>query len=181
MQFRNTTERYGFVARVFHWAMFLLIGLTTFLALNMETMSESDKAYTESLHRSLGVLIGVLLTLRFAWKLGNPQPADLPGPAWMAPAAHLLHWLLYAIMLLQVVAGIGMSQADGAEVGLFGLFTVPAVMAPDTQVEDFFLAIHEVNWIVLTVFVVGHVLAALHHHFADRGDVFERMGIGPPR
>lgn len=181
MQWRNTTRRYGLVARFFHWAMFLLIGLTTFLALNIETMPEADRDFTTWLHRSFGVLIGGLLLLRVAWKLANPQPDDLPGPAWMSLAAHAVHWVLYGVVLVQVVAGITMSQADGATVGLFGLFDLPAFVVADPGLEAFCREVHETVWIVLTVLVIGHVLAALHHHFSESGEVFDRMGVGSPR
>lgn len=177
MQIWNTVQSYGAVARFFHWSMFLLIGLTTFLALSIDTMPEKDQAYTTGLHRSLGVLLFAMLGLRFAWKLANPQPADPPGPAWMGRAARLLHGLFYLVILLQVVAGIGQSQADGAAVTFFGLFTLPVLFAPDPDRQAFWQAIHEVNWIVLTVLVIGHVAAALHHHFGDRDDVFDRMWI----
>lgn len=180
MQLRNTPQTYGIIARFFHWVMFVLIGLTTFLALNIESMAEADKALTTSVHRSLGVLILVMLVLRFGWRLANPQPEDLPGPAWMNAAAHLLHWTLYAVVLLQAVAGLVMSQAAGEPVSPFGFFTLPALVGPDEEVEEFWEEIHEANWILLTVLVVGHVLAALYRHFGEKGDVFRRMGVGPP-
>ena len=179
MQLRNTSQSYGLVARFLHWSMFLLIGLTTFLALNMEAMSEADKALTEGVHRSIGVLILVLLVLRFAWKLGNPQPVDPPGPAWMNMAAHLVHWLIYCIILLQAVAGIVMSQAGGDAVSLFDVFTLPVLVSPDPDVQEAWEEVHETNWIILWVLIVGHVMAALHHHFGDRDDVFSRMWIDP--
>ena len=179
MQLRNTVQSYGVVARFFHWAMFLLIGLTILLALNMEDMPEPDKDLTERLHRSLGLVIFMLLILRFGWKLTNPRPADPPGPAWMNVAAQLVHWLLYLLILLQVIAGIVMSQAGGETVSLFELFALPAMVLPDQEVEEFWEEIHEANWIVLTALVIGHVAAALYHHFGDRDDVFRRMWIYP--
>jgi len=179
MQIRNSPEGYGLVARFLHWSMFLLIGLTTFLALNMESMEEADKLFTEGLHRSLGLLILALLLLRFAWKLNNPRPADPPGSAWVNWSAHALHWLFYFIILLQVVAGITMSQADGEPVGFFGLFSLPALIGPDEDVEEFWEEIHEVNWIVLSVLVIGHVVAALRHLYSEKDDVFRRMWSGP--
>lgn len=175
MQLRNTSQGYGLVARVLHWSMFVLIGLTTFLALNMEYMEERDEALTKDVHRSLGVLIFALLLLRFGWKLGNPQPDDPPGPAWRNRAAHLLHWLFYLVILVQVVAGIVMSQAGGEPVGVFGWFELPSVIAPDDGAHAAWEEIHEANWIVLAVLVTGHALAALYHHFSDREDSFWRM------
>lgn len=180
MQYRNTTEVYGLVARLLHWAMFVLIGLTTFLALNVETMAEADQAVTLATHRSLGVLILALLLVRFAWKLANPQPGDLPGPAWMNRAARLLHWVFYPVVLLQAVAGIAMSQAAGEPVPLFGSYALPALVGPDESVEARWKEVHEANWIVLTVLVIGHVGAALYREYGDKGDVFRRMGVGPP-
>lgn len=177
MQIRNTSRSYGVVARLFHWVMFLLIGLTIFLALNIETMPEKDQALTEEIHRSLGLVIFMLLALRFGWKLANPRPADPPGPAWMNIAAHVVHWLFYLIILVQIVAGVLMSQAGDEAVSLFGAFTLPAMVPPDDDVEEFWEEIHEVNWIILSVLVVGHVIAALRHHFSDNDDVFSRMWI----
>jgi cytochrome b561 len=177
MQLRNTVQRYGVIARFFHWTMFLLLGLTVLLALNMEDMLEPDKSQTEWLHRSLGVLILFLLILRFGWKLINPRPANPPGPAWMNVVAQMVHWSFYFIILLQVVAGILLSQADGESVSFFGLFALPDLVPADRTMHEFWEEIHEVNWIVLTALVIGHVAAALYHHFRDRDDVFRRMWI----
>lgn len=176
MQLRNTPYGYGVVARFFHWVMFLLIGLTVMLALSMDDMPAADKALTERLHRTLGLLILVLLVLRFAWKITNPRPMDLPGPAWANRAAQVVHGLLYGIILLQAAAGILVVQARGEPVDAFGLQALPAFLTADPVTAQFWEKIHALNWLVLTVLVAGHVAAALYRHFADRGEVFRRMG-----
>lgn len=126
----NTTQTYGSVAKFFHWAMFLLIVLAIFVGLRMGGMEGEEEEAMEAMHRSWGLVILTLLVLRFGWKLINPRPASPPGPTLMNLAAGALHWALYALILLQTVAGIVMSQASGEAVTLFGLFELPAMIGP---------------------------------------------------
>jgi cytochrome b561 len=178
MSLRNTTASYGSLARFFHWTMFLLILGTIIVGLTMEDLPEEQHEVAEMIHRSIGVVILALLVLRFGWRLINVSPADPPGPAWMNATARAVHWLFYPLILLQTVAGIVLSQAGGEAVTLFGLVSLPVMVAPDEQVEHFWEEVHEVNWIILAVLVAGHSLVALHHHFGAKDDVLRRMWSG---
>lgn len=171
----NTTQTYGSVAKFFHWVMFVLTVLAMVVGLRMDGMEGQDKEAMEAMHRSWGLVILSLLVLRFCWKLLNPRPASPPGTALMNLASSVIHWLFYALILLQAVAGIFMSQASGVPVTLFGLLGVPPLVDPSAATAELWEEIHEVNWIVLAVLVVIHTLAALAHHFVARDDVLRRM------
>jgi cytochrome b561 len=114
---------------------------------------------------------------RLLLAFSRPAPAVLPAlPAWQALPAKAVHLLLYAMLVVQPLLGLGTAWTDGKEILVpFTQFALPALLAPDAglagQLED----LHE---LVGTAFyyVVGlHVAAALYHHFVRRDDTLRRM------
>ena len=82
MQYRNSAETWGAVARAFHWLVAALV-LTQFV---IGSVAEEMKLTPAKLdlfvwHKSIGVTVLVLAVLRLAWRVGNPPPAP---PAWNA-------------------------------------------------------------------------------------------------
>lgn len=68
-----------------------------------------------------------------------------------------------------------MSQTAGIPVGFFGLWEVPTLLDKEQSLAKLFRSIHGAVWIVLISAVVGHVGAALYHHFVKKDDVLKRM------
>jgi cytochrome b561 len=68
-----------------------------------------------------------------------------------------------------------MSSAANFSVNVFGLFTLPDLVAPDKALADAFEAVH--HWLawVLIGLVALHVAGALKHHFVLRNDTLRRM------
>ncbi|MCW8986277.1 MAG: cytochrome b/b6 domain-containing protein [Gammaproteobacteria bacterium] len=46
------------------------------------------------------------------------------------------------------------------------------------ELAKFFRGVHGTVWILLVVSVVGHVGAALHHHFIRKDNVLKQMTTG---
>lgn len=176
MSLRNSEQAFGWLAKLFHWLMFLLVCLAMFVGNRLDDLEGAAHTALEDMHRSWGVVILALLVLRLAWRVTNPQPAAPAGsPAWMNLGARAVHWLFYGLILLQTTAGIAMSQAEGDRVSLFGLLQLPQLVAPGEATEHFWHEVHEVTWIVILVLALVHAAAALHHHFGARDNVLRRM------
>jgi cytochrome b561 len=128
------------------------------------------------LHRSLGVLAGLLIVLRLAWWLVDRRPAPPPGARrWERIAAWLGHAVLYLLMILVPLSGYLMSTADGRSIDVFGLFELPALLAPNSGREEWagwahYLLGYGGAWLVLL-----HVAAALKHQFIDRDGTLRKM------
>ena len=65
-----------------------------------------ERGYFVNLHKSTGVLIGLLILLRIGWRLGHrAPPLPLSMPQWQRRAAHASHLAMYLCMLLVPLSG----------------------------------------------------------------------------
>jgi cytochrome b561 len=71
-----------------------------------------------------------------------------------------------------------MSQAEGHPVEYFGLFTWPALVAPDHAMGEIYEQAHGIIWAILSAFAGWHVIAALYHHWVRKDDVLRRITTG---
>lgn len=73
MQILNTSNRYGFIAKVFHWIMALLIIGLLCLGLYMTGLQIGiQKLKYYGWHKELGILALWLVVLRIGWRLRVP-------------------------------------------------------------------------------------------------------------
>jgi cytochrome b561 len=177
MQFKNTTEKYGPIAQLFHWTIVVLIIAQFVLAQRADDLPRGAALLaTLALHKSIGITILGLAILRLVWRWMNAVPAIPPGtPRWQHAAAKISHAALYALLLLQPLFGWMMSSARNFRVSWFGLFTLPDLVSPNKQAYEFFHEVHEVLGTTLLVLAIVHAAAALKHHFIDRDEVLMRM------
>ena len=168
--------RYAAPARLLHWLMAVLI--PAMLALGWYMMEVEDEPGSElyfSLHKSLGLLLLMLLAARAAWRLGH-RPADLPPsvPFWQARLSRLGHGLLYLGMLLVPATGLAGALLSKSGAAFFGL-ALPRWFAPDHALAEQWFGLHELAAWTLAGLVVLHVLAGLKHLLLDKDGVFQRM------
>ncbi len=78
MLIRDTKAGYGLMTRWTHWVMAVAILAMFALGLWMVALSYSSPYYylAPDIHRSVGMLLLILLVLRFGWRLANPKPDD---------------------------------------------------------------------------------------------------------
>ena len=177
MRIRNTAERYGIPALVFHWTTVLLLVGSFSLGLTMVDMDFSpQKLKYYSWHKWIGVTVFAVTFLRLAWRAANPVP-PLPAvlPRWQQAAAHGSHYLLYSLLVVQPIVGWTMSSALGTPVVYLGLLRLPDLVAADRDLAETLKVVHwGLAWLFIAAISV-HVLAALHHHFHLRDGVLRRM------
>ncbi|MGF1474115.1 MAG: cytochrome b [Geminicoccaceae bacterium] len=181
MALTNSREVWGGVAIALHWLMALMIIGMLVAGTIMVDWPDDDletKFRLYQLHKSFGITLLALTILRLAWRLLQPVP-PLPesAPGWMRVGAGLSHMLLYGLMLAIPVAGWLMASASplGIPTQIFGLFTLPHLVAASEPAEALYKAIHYWLGNALILLLVVHVAAALKHHFVDRDAVLVRM------
>jgi len=177
---KNTDNRYGLVAKTFHWLLFLMLTFSIVAGNFLAAMPKgAEKMQAAGMHKSFGAILLMLILLRLVWRLINETPR-LPDKTTAAEAfaAKAMHWGLYGLMFAQPLAGMMMSQAAGIPVSFFGLFEFPVFLDKDLELAKTFLAIHGTVWIILVIAVFGHVAAALHHHFIKKDNVLKQMTTG---
>lgn len=168
---------YGVPAIALHWLVALLVIAMLILGYYMINVPKGTpgRAFYFNLHKSIGVVTGVLILLRLAWRLTHqtpPLPVD--RPRWEVRAARWSHRLLYLCMVVQPTSGYISSSFNKYGVKFFGI-PLPKWGWENPGLRDFFGLIHYVTGAAFTALVVLHVLAALKHLLIDHDNVFQRM------
>jgi cytochrome b561 len=170
--------RYGRVDVFLHW--FIGIALLAeiafgFLLDDIAPRGTPARAGVINLHKSIGIVLGVLVAVRLLWRMKHPAPPwPASVPAWQQRAAHWMHWALGACMVIMPVGGYLGSNFSRFGVRFFGIALAP--WGPDLPaVYSFFIAVHDVTAYVFTALIVLHVGAATKHALVDHDAVFSRM------
>jgi len=177
MQWRNTSNSYGAVAKFLHWSIVILIIAQYVIAEAAGELPDGlDKFAMITRHKSLGMLVLALVLVRIGWKLANrglPRPVSMPRVQRIAAAAG--HGLLYLLLLAQPITGWMMSSAANYPVTFFGLFQFPALVGADHDLHEALEEVHEALFGAIVVIAVGHALAAALHHVWMKDDTLRRM------
>ncbi|MDN5841948.1 MAG: cytochrome b [Alcaligenaceae bacterium] len=174
---KQSSQRYTRTAVFLHWLVGLgLIG-TFALGFYMEGLPLSpNKLKFYAWHKWAGMSLLVLAVVRLAWRMSHPAP-DLPST--MSPmarlTAHAGHWVLYILMLAIPVSGWLMSSAQGFSVVWFGVLPLPDLVPKNADLGALLKDAHVILNYTLLAVVVGHVGAALQHHFIKKDSVMARM------
>lgn len=172
-------NRYDSVAVSLHWLMAAAILALLGLGFTMTGLKPGSplqfKLY--QLHKSLGVLVFLLAALRLAWRLAH-RPPPLPDSmgAGERLLAHTGHWALYGLMLGMPLAGWVVVSTSPYNIPtiLFGMVGLPHLPLP-RDLNALAKGTHLIGAWALVATLVGHVSAALRHHFVLRDDVLARM------
>ena len=177
----NTTPsqaHYDRVAVALHW----LIGLALlgqigfgFMLDDIAPRGTPARAGVINLHKSFGMVLGVLIVLRLAWRLAHrapPWPAHLP--VWQRQAATWGHRALYACMVVMPLSGYIGSNFSKYGVKFFG-HPLPPWGPDDKAVYAIFNGTHVFTAWLFTALIAGHVLMAARHALINRDGVFSRI------
>ena len=169
-------ERWGAVAQVAHWTIFVLIIVMAWLGLTMVDLPNTPyKVERYALHKSLGLAILALVALRLLWRLYAGAPDPLPAPRWQRWLAHGTHFGLYVLLLAMPLSGWIANAASGFPLRWFGLFRVPQPIAADEGLYDLTRDVHEWLFWLLVLLALAHVFAAAWHQLFLGDATMSRM------
>lgn len=191
MALRNTTASWGWLARLLHWSMGILIlgllgvGLYMVEVLGDDSNSLMERYSLTQTHKSWGFVAFILGLARIGWRWANPTPALPEASTLVKTLAHGGHFALYACMIAMPISGWLMASASPyndpdayfpVRNMVFGLFELPDPYPKgDEALTKLLGRIHFYTGMALIVILLGHVGAALKHHFIDRDNVLRRM------
>ena len=171
---KDTPDRYGTLTRLIHWTMAALI-LLQFLKLG-DRINDGEHWIGQTivpLHGSLGILLLVLIIVRLVWsiKQRSQRPQYEGLQRILAKGGH---GLLYLCMILVPLTGMARPLGAGYGLKLFGNQLVEG----DGQKIEWLLAFSQIHAPLTWAFVVlaiGHIGAALNHHFVLKHATLTRM------
>lgn len=171
------TVRYSLFARAMHWITVLLVFAMVPAGIVMIRIDGGDlQNRLFDFHRSVGFVLLVLTLIRLGYRLATP-PAPLPDsiPLWQRLAAKVTHAFLYGFLIVNPFIGWVATSAFGAAIPVFGLFTLPAIVAKDRTLADQLFQVHMALGILFVAAVLLHAGAALYHGLVRRDGVLQRI------
>lgn len=168
-----TAQRYTIPAMALHWAQAILVLWLLWLGWTMTDLPKgAERSAAYSLHKSLGLLMLLIVVIRLAWRHRHPAP-PLAANGWEGKLAHAVHIALYSFMVLAPLAGYLTSSFTPYALKFFGL-EIPKLGWPDKSLNGFFNLSH------LTIVWCGAGLIGLHlagafKHLIKRDGTMLRM------
>lgn len=170
-------EYYDVPTRVFHWLTVVFVVLLFGTSFVWNYVTPHDRFWRhllEGVHVSLGILFAVLILGRVIWRLTGMR--RLPGEAGISGAlSRIMYAILYVLLVAEVVTGFVLRWLQGEEFQFFGLFSMPALMAPNKASAGQLEQIHNWTGWAIVVLASGHAMAALAHHYVLKDQVLDRM------
>lgn len=179
---KDTPTRFSRTTLVLHW--FVAFGVIGLIGVGLY-MAENDAYTLYPLHKSVGMLMLLVILPRVVWRTINgwPQPVGTHR-TWERTLARAVHWVLILGTLLMPLSGMLMSAAGGHGLSIFGWELLAAnpdpahpgkVIALNKAAAGFGHEAHELLASVLIGAIVLHVAGALKHHLVDRDGTLRRM------
>ncbi len=162
--------------RVLHWVTAACVLAMLFIGVGMVSTVMPKYLTLVSIHKPLGIAILVLVLIRLAVRLrrGAPAlPADLPEPLKLA--AHLSHYLLYALLIAMPLIGWGMLSAAAYPVRLYPGLYLPAILPQSDRLHTILWDMHFYLAFVFFALILVHIAAAFFHLLVRKDGVFETM------
>ncbi|WP_237438334.1 YceI family protein [Alteraurantiacibacter buctensis] len=170
---RMDATRYSTGAIWLHWL--IAFALAAELALGFGMPKDASGFTLYQLHKSLGITILLLTLVRIGWRFARPAPETLVGgfQGLLVKAGHLG---LYAFMLAAPLTGWAVVSTAPIDVPtlLWGVVPWPHLPLADGLNHTLEEA-HELIAFAGMALFVGHVLAALYHHFLLKDATMARM------
>ncbi|EJU11596.1 cytochrome B561 [Sphingomonas sp. LH128] len=162
------TMKYNAGARTLHWIIALLI---------IGNLASGLLHFAIPVHKAIGLTVLVLSLARLGWRMAWKAP---PYPASMSRAevglAHAVHGVLYLFMIAMPLSGWIIASAGKYPLSWFGVFQWPKLsVVKGSAIYGAGHEFHEIGGWVLLVLVLGHIAAALRHHFMLKDGVLRRM------
>jgi len=177
MTYGTRTDHYPAISKLLHWLVAVCVLTTAVVAITMTRIAEGathDALY--AFHKSLGVLILVLMLLRLINRLAVGAP--IPDPAiepWQRTLSAIVHTLFYVLLIAMPIVGYVATSAYGAPPSFFGLFDMPPIAGKDEALATQLFTLHRWVGYLVILLVLTHVSAALYHHFVRGDNVLRRM------
>ena len=180
-------DRYTKCAVVLHWLVAIGILLNLGIGLRFDYTPEDSIRAAINFHKSVGITVLGFVLLRVLWRLTHVPPAiPTTYQVWERKLSHLVHGLLYGLIVLVPFSGwlsdSAWKDAPSHPLALFDVipwFRLPIVNgltnAQKDHWHDLLGGLHTAAAYVLLGAVALHILGALKHQVLDKHRELQRM------
>lgn len=174
---RDTANQFTRFTVVFHWTVAIAIIAMLGFGLYLEDMSRSpEKGELMGLHKSIGLIVLILATVRIYWRFLNKFPRPLSHlPSWQENLAKITHWLLIILTVLMPLSGILMTLGNGSSLELFRLEVLAGTGEKIEILKNIGKAGHGWGSKILIFLISLHIVGAIKHQFFDKDGTISRM------
>jgi cytochrome b561 len=171
----SALQRFPGSMRFFHWLVAAVVLTMLGIGLSM-VASLADYHRLLSIHRPLGILLLILVVLRYVNRRLSTLP---PFPDTMSPrersAASASELVLYALLFLQPLVGWAMLSAARYPIVMFGSVHLFPILPHSLPLYALLRKAHTVLACLLFLMFLGHFGAVLFHTVVIRDGMLSRM------
>lgn len=174
---KDTHHKFSHITISLHWIIAIAIISMIGFGLYIEELPRSpEKGEFIGLHKSFGVLILILASIRIVWRIQNKFPKPISQlPNWQTLLAKLTHWALIIGTALMPISGIIMSVGGDHPVAVFGIVLIEKSGQEIEWLSQFGHTLHGWGGKLLIVFILLHIAGALKHQVLDGDGTLSRM------
>ncbi len=174
---KNPIDRWGPVSQSLHWMIVALIVVMAYLGLTMTDLPNNPhKLKIYALHKSIGITILTLVSLRVLWRMYAGAPQTLATiPVWQERIAAITHWALYGLLFALPLSGWVVNSAAGFPLRWFGLVNLPSIARKDEALHTLAVSAHQILFWTLIALALAHAAAAFYHHLFPQDTTLMRM------
>jgi len=171
-------QQYSALSKTLHWLMAVMIFALFGVGYWMVELTYYSAWYKTAphYHKSVGVLLAILLVIRLGWLWKKGKPAALSHHSqFVQRVAHWTHLLLYLLIIAIVLTGYLISTADARGIEVFNWFVLPGFGELFAEQADRAGLLHQWLAYSLMALVLLHAAGAVKHHLLDKDATLKRM------
>jgi cytochrome b561 len=173
---RKQTGQFSASAKWLHWLVVFFMFSLIAEAMVFKWVPPEERATAIPAHVAVGLIILGLTLARLAVRaVMPPPPLPVDSQPWMKLGAHVGHLLLYGIILYMAAIGIVMAAVSPVDIRVFSAFNISAFGPERPEWLPILRQFHFAGAVAFLLVLIGHVCAALWHHFVIRDDILIRM------
>ncbi len=181
MQVANTDRAWGAVTQTFHWTLATMVLAQLLIGdVMLITGPRTVPGLWYYVHPTVGILIGVLMVARLAWREANPVPA-MPQDITLGKQAlsRITHYGFYGLLIVNPLIGWLLVGAMGEHVHFFSA-TLPDLLGQSRIYRVIYFWMHLAAGGGVVLLFLVHAAGALQHEFLKKDNVLRRMlGVLP--
>ena len=175
MKILNSSEKYGLVAKLFHWITFIALMAQVPFGFYLVGLEFSDQRIDlENAHILIGISIFYFVLLRLIWKLFNPSHESehnfFRGQNFIAKANHFfLYVSIFAITISGALKKLYMGETLNFLLFKYGFDK------DNFQLADTYYEVHIYSNYLLIALITLHILAVIAHHILFKDKIIKKM------